>query len=425
MKRLGIDLRGLQTGHEFRGIGMYIRSVVEELFVQGVDKRFNVTLFYYDSSDPLELINLPEHAVYQKIVFANPKKPSSKKSKVAKAKAFIYEIFKNHYLWSPVPRSGKLNIFLQFDQQLGLPKNPFVKNVLVVHDLIPLIYKRQYLPSILRAWRMHKWRGALRTAGTNYRYRAGIKQIKSANKIIAISQSTKNDLVMRLGIKENKIAIAYNGGAHSPSANPPDLKQQMHFASSETIDAIIKKAKGKPYILFIGGPEPPRRRLDHLVAAYHQLRAAGRPLQLVFVGKELANINSIPSVVTNRMIQQISYSNDLHLLGYVSDKDVNRLYEHALSFIFPSLYEGFGLPLLEAMSRGCPVIAYENSSIPEVVGNAGLLIVPGAQNIVEGVNKLQDEPQLRERIVQDGYKQAEKFSWAKSAKQTLETLTSL
>src|SRR5947209_7211779 len=134
--KIGIDLRGLQTGHEFRGIGMYIRSIVEELFNHGIDSEHEVSLYFYDSTNPVDRLALPPGSRYKTVVFPNPKQPSEGKTRRDKGLAFIREILQNHFRWSPVPRTRGLDIFLQFDQQLGLPKNPFVKKVLVVHDLI-------------------------------------------------------------------------------------------------------------------------------------------------------------------------------------------------------------------------------------------------------------------------------------------------
>lgn len=423
--RIGVDLRGLQTGHEFRGIGMYIRSIVEELFSQGIDSEHEITFYHYDSTDPLERLALPAAAKYKIAAFPNPKLPSANKTKADKGLAFMKEIIQNHFRWAPVPRTHGLDVFLQFDQQLGLPKSPFIKKVLVVHDLIPLVFKKQYLPNPFGMWLRHDWKMALKVAALNSRYYRGLSQIKRADLILAISEHTKEDLIHLLGVKPKKIRVAPNGGSHRPAVNPADLKQQTNFASSDTVDSIIERSQHSPFILFIGGPEPPRRRLDYLVTAYHLLRARGVNIQLVLAGKELASSKTVPHANTAKMIDELSYRDDMHLLGFVSDRDVNRLYEHALAFVFPTLYEGFGLPIVEAMEHNCPVITYNNSSIPEVTGQAAMLIEPGYESIISAVRQLMDEPKLSELLKERGLKQSKKYTWQAAAKKTIAAINEL
>ena len=107
--------------------------------------------------------------------------------------------------------------------------------------------------------------------------------------------------------------------------------------------------------------------------------------------------------------------------GYVSDGELSYLYENAEAFVFPSRYEGFGLPVLEAMQSGCPVVAYDNSSIPEVAGNAAILVKDG-ESMVPALEDLMQDKGKRKALIEKGYKQAEKFSWKRTAQETIKVL---
>jgi glycosyltransferase involved in cell wall biosynthesis len=170
------------------------------------------------------------------------------------------------------------------------------------------------------------------------------------------------------------------------------------------------------FILGLGTLQP-RKNFVGLIEAFAQLLAHSYnvhdSLHLVIVGGEGWLAEDVPAAVA-----RLGLSGQVHLVGFVEDADLPALYSLASVFAFPTLYEGFGLPVLEAMACGTPVVAADNSSLPEVVGSAGLLVPtndPAA--LVEALSSLLGEPFLRDRMVAAGLKQACWFTWAKSAQQ--------
>ena len=138
-------------------------------------------------------------------------------------------------------------------------------------------------------------------------------------------------------------------------------------------------------------------------------------------GKEFDNKRELTDLGWFDTLKDIKYKEDIIYAGYVDDSVLNALYKNAKVFAFPSLYEGFGLPVLEAMAAGTPVVAFNNSSIPEVAGDAAVLC-KNHKEFVAGIEKIIDNEIFRKSLIQKGYKQAVKFSWEKTAKQTLKVL---
>ena len=418
MKKIGIDLRALQVGHEFRGIGANVRSLLDAMLLNPDFARNELFFYFYDTTNPLELLRIPEGLKYKTVIIKNKKDPRKNKTKAQKAIAYAKEVAGNHLSLSPIPKASRLDVFIQFDQALGLPRSPLVKRVLLVYDFIPLVFRDAYLPNVPALYRKFGWRAALKNFGFNARYLVGLKTIKRADLLMAISEHTARDIQKYTGISRKKIVIVPCALRTTAPNDPIDLKnrqkQDKITDKEDVIGKIISEADKVPYILYVGGVEAPRRRLDDLISAYHQIRASGRHIRLVLVGKELGSVKSIPHHDTAEQLKQLSYSDDLYMLGFVSDENVDRLFEHAKAFTFISLYEGFGLPILESYSKGCPVITYSNSSIPEVAGNAAIMCEPTRQSLVDAIEKvLNNDPSVPTLKAMQA--QLAKFSWERSA----------
>ena len=416
--KIGVDLRVLQVGHEFRGIGAHIRSLLEAMLLDAEFTQNEIFFYQYDTTNPLETIRVPKEFKYKVIKIKNPKDPRENTTKQDKATAFIKEIFANHFTLNPVPQTSKLDAFIQFDQALGLPRNPFVKKFLFVYDFIPLAFKSDYLPSPLSMYRKLGWRAALKTYALNLRYKIGVKAIKRANKIIVNSEFTGKDAKKFLGIKSKKIVFAPCALPTIALKKPVDLKKSKKEnnvgAKKKIVDTIIDESKDIPYLLYVGGVEAPRRRLDDLVGAYHQLRASGIRVRLVLVGRELGSVKTIPNPNTALQLAHDSYKDDLLMMGYLDDKEVDRLYHHTKAFVFVSLYEGFGLPILESYAKNCPVVTYDNTSISEVAGDAAIYCEPTLRSLTDTLEKVvKDEITIDKNRMKT---QLEKFSWTDSAK---------
>jgi glycosyltransferase involved in cell wall biosynthesis len=164
------------------------------------------------------------------------------------------------------------------------------------------------------------------------------------------------------------------------------------------------------------GALEPRKNLPRLLKAFHILRENYRiPHLLALVGPEGWNSNGIQEAIRELKLEQA-----VRVTGFVEDRVLNILYNRACVLVYPTLYEGFGLPPLEAMAAGCPVAVSDSSSIPEVVGDAGLYFDPEQpEEIASTVFRILDSPELRRRLVESGLQRAQEFAWQKSAEGVL------
>jgi glycosyltransferase involved in cell wall biosynthesis len=236
------------------------------------------------------------------------------------------------------------------------------------------------------------------------------RTLRNADKIIAISQNTKNDLIKHFNIPEDKIRVVYLA-----------VNNNYKPVSNEEVKRVKDKYNpNSPFILYVGTLEP-RKNIVRLIDAFHRLKQKEIPHKLVIAGKKGWKYENIFGE-----IEKLKLKDDVIFTGYVSDEDLPALYNAADLFVYPSIYEGFGLPPLEAMACGTPVITSNTSSLPEVVGGAGIMVDP--YNIDELSNKMQEvltSKNLRKELSEKGLKRAKMFSWEKCAKETLEVFEDL
>lgn len=263
------------------------------------------------------------------------------------------------------------------------------KVILTIHDLISH-YFPQNMPSGSRLY-FSKWMPLT---------------YNRAQKIIAISENTKRDIIKLLKIPAEKIVVIH-------SAVGEEFKP---ITDAKRIEEVRTKYKtGEKFILDVGTLEP-RKNLSFLVRAYHLALKQGKiNHNLVLTGKKGWYFESL-----FKLVEELKLQNRVIFTGYVPDADLPALYNAADLFCFPSLYEGFGFPPLEALSCGTPVIAANNSSIPEVVGDAGVLLpIDNEQVWAENITKLLSDEKLRANYSRLGLEQAKKFFWAKTAQETI------
>jgi glycosyltransferase involved in cell wall biosynthesis len=231
---------------------------------------------------------------------------------------------------------------------------------------------------------------------------------RRATRVVAISGATRDDLVHREGVKANRISVVHHGRA-------PWLQPVGDLA---LVDAVRKRhGLDGPYFLFIGTLQP-RKNLERLLAAFDRV-AADRPGLLL----ALAGATGWQSERLRRALAGVRSRDRIRLLGYVQDADLPPLLSGSLGLAFPSLYEGFGLPALEAMACAAPVLASNTSSLPEVVGDAGLLVDPlDVAAIADGLRTLADDAALRHELGQRGLVRATSFTWQRAATETLTVL---
>jgi glycosyltransferase involved in cell wall biosynthesis len=212
---------------------------------------------------------------------------------------------------------------------------------------------------------------------------------RRADRVLAVSEQTKRDLTKHYAIPENKIVVTPNGvdPVFHPNGGAPERP---------------------PYVLFVGGIQP---RKDPLTAI-EALALLDGDLSLVVVGAEKRGGEEV-----RRTVKRLGLERRVELAGHVDHEELAGLYRGAACLVFPSRYEGFGLPVLEAMASGTPVVAAAAGAVPEVAGDAAILVEPGdPEAIADGVRRAFSE---RERLVAAGLERAGLFSWAETARRTL------
>ncbi|HEB01487.1 MAG TPA: glycosyltransferase family 1 protein [Candidatus Portnoybacteria bacterium] len=262
------------------------------------------------------------------------------------------------------------------------PKN----SVVTIHGLEYEYYPEMYPPFHLRYLR---W-------ATQY-------ALQKAKKIITVSENTKQDLIKFYQADPEKIKVVYHG-----VSQPAKVSQ----SSSQPVS--------QPFILSIGRLEI-RKNIIGLIRAFNKLKKEeNHPHQLVLVGG--------PGYGHQQILDEINHSpfkKEIVLTNYVSEEEKASLLSRADIFVFPSFYEGFGLPILEAMAAHCPVITSNISSLPEVAGQAALLVTPKkVDEIAEAMTKLIKDKDLKLRLVAKGIDNIKRFSWSKCAQETWQILTS-
>ncbi len=263
--------------------------------------------------------------------------------------------------------------------------------VITVHDLIRYFDLKGYSVLIHRPNARDRLYLSLDYAG-----------IRRAPAIIAISHTTKRDLVEHLGVPEERIFVVYHGIDH-------DLFRPVERRPIE-----------EPYVLFVGS-EHPRKNLVTLLRAFKLLKERDgrfRPLKLVKVGA--AGGGEAPfRQRTLQAMAELGLEGDVVFAGVVPEEDLPAYYSGAECMVFPSLYEGFGFPTLEAMACGCPVIVSNAGSLPEVAGEAALVVDPlDPQALAEAMHQVLTDPSLRRRLVDKGLRRASQFTWERAARET-------
>lgn len=372
---IGIDVTPLQNPHALRGIGSVVRGIIKHIPSGQKAASF---IFYVDNLETAQ--EDIGQLIPSGISYAFHKHPGSRlqnnienhpgESIATKILRKIRHFASLVQQELPLPEGNSLDIYLQFDPNVALPRTSRHTEVrLFIHDLIPYVLEKDYLWN----YRTSRRNGLSRKAGINrhflrWSYAHVLKKNCSrAVKIFSNSQHTKDDFVKYLAVDETKIAVTHLGveePADLLSTKPP----KHHYVLSEwgTVKQPIDSTKHKPFLLFAGGADP-RRKLKDLFAAYNNLRARGIEISLLLAGDTMMGLKDLPNKEARRyLLANRSYIEDVFFLGHVSSEQLAWLYTNATAFVFPSTYEGFGLPVIEAAVRGTPVITYRNSSLQEL-----------------------------------------------------------
>jgi glycosyltransferase involved in cell wall biosynthesis len=233
---------------------------------------------------------------------------------------------------------------------------------------------------------------------------------KVSRKIIAISESTKTDLVAHYDVDPTKITVIHHGIAPEFRPSSPD--------EIESLRARLRLPKR--YALAVGTVQP-RKNYGRLAGAVAAVNRSGTDIALVVAGKRGWMADDV-----EREINAANLGDRIRLLGYVEDRDLPALYSGAALFCQPSLYEGFGLPVLEAMACGAPVVASNSSSLPEITGDAALLVDPlDTGKIADAIARVLNEAELSTILSERGRAHSARFTWTRCAEQTLDLLRSV
>ncbi len=280
------------------------------------------------------------------------------------------------------------------------------KFVVTIHDLI-----LTHFPTI-RATTLNPTIYLLK----NLAYRVVIfSAINRSKRIITVSEFTKEDLISQFKVKAEKIAVTYEG-----VANLAKGRDSLFVAKLDNQETLHQYHIDNNFLLYVGNAYP-HKNLEMLLKVFAKLLHLKPELRLVLIGKEDYFYKRVhESARALNLWQKENINSPVVFPGYISDAQLEVLYSEARAYIFPSLYEGFGLPPLEAMARSCPVLSSNRTSLPEILGTAALYFDPENEvEMLEKILRILDEEDLRKNLILSGLEQVKKYSWWQCANQTL------
>ena len=378
--RIAIDARRIG---DF-GVGTYLRNLIRSL--EKLDQANQYTLIR-TAADLAEFTNLQRN--FETVVFEKGNRTALSQIR--------YTMF--------LKQQGADVYHIPVNMVPTLMPRPYI---VTVHDVGDLVFSSR------RGWRDHM---------ELYRLRRGLLR---ADCVIAVSTATRRDLENFVGIPSNRIRTIYNAPDPAFSERPSPAVACVGdegFQYPPDMQRILDRYQiNYPFLLYAGRTNP-RKNIARLVEAFAVLSGelqndpVYKNLRLIIIGDE---ISKHPRV--RRAVIQSRVEHTVRFLGFVPIDTLRVFYQAAAAFVFPSLYEGFGLPPLEAMACGTPVVTSNVSSLPEVVGDAAAIVNPeNVFDIARGVREVLLDPNLRARLVHRGFEQLKQFSWDRAASEVLAT----
>jgi len=361
--RIGIDARKL---HDF-GIGTYIRNLLRELAA-------------LDHETEYVIISRPDDGLAVQALGANFRP--------------VAETAGNYSLSEQIaiPRLLKRErVDLFHAPHYVLPPLVGCPSVVTIHDCIHLMFP-QYLPN--------RW--ALTYARTSITMAA-----RRATRVLTVSESSKRDILRFVDVPPGKIDVIYNSFDPRFGVEP----------DADTVDRVRERYQLQSQFVLYAGNVKPHKNLERLIEAFHIVRSRGlEQLKLILIGDEISKYTAL-----RRAVHRHQLHNYVRFLGYLPEDTLAVMYRLAGVFVFPSLYEGFGLPPLEAMASGTPVVTSNVSSLPEVAGDAAVLVDPySAEAIADGMYRVLTDNNLRSDLRRRGPERARQFSWESSVRRVRE-----
>ncbi|MBI4235629.1 glycosyltransferase family 4 protein [Candidatus Peregrinibacteria bacterium] len=355
--KIGIDIR--EAGGEKAGKGYYTFNLVQSLLTLDTKNHY--------------------------ILYTKDKIPGFEQYKNAEMRQVAAKSFFWHRKVAKDAAKEKVDIFFSPTSYIipAILKKE-IKSIFTVHDLVAFLHAKSHNKKATIIERFYLK-----------------KALKKAWKVLAVSQNTKRDLLKKFSFAEDKVEVIYP--AASQNFKPLD--------KTKLYDFIVKTALPKNFFLSVGTLLP-RKNYIRLIEAFKIFFYKNPGWHLIIVGQKTRHYNEILAKIKEQRLD-----GHVHILGYLTENSLQNLYNLSQALIFPSLYEGFGIPLVEAMQCGCPVLASNTSSIPEVVVDAALLFDP--KDTVEIAHKMQkaaSDQSLCETLHFQGLKQSQKFSWQAAAK---------
>lgn len=311
----------------------------------------------------------------------------------------IRKIWWEKYLLPKKIKKDKCDIFISLYQNPSIFRHMDIKHIMIVHDIIPELFP-EYLNNFRKKiyWKLTK------------------KAIKNTDKIIAVSKSTEKDLINHLEINPGKITTSYT-----------DVDEIYKKKSSAKEDGrILEKYKLKPGYILAGGGYEVRKNVEGAIRAYKILLNKNKKEnfiqdlpKLIIYGKLLPELAPL-ATDAEELVWELNLTRNVKLIGEVPQKDMPALFQNAFLFCYPSRYEGFGLPVLEAINSGTPVIASKTASLPEVGLDSVLYCRPDdSADIAMVLKNMLVKKELREELKRRGLERAKQFNWEKFTRKIL------
>jgi glycosyltransferase involved in cell wall biosynthesis len=361
--RIGIDARKL---HDF-GIGTYIRNLVRQLA-------------QLDHQTEFVLLCRPEDAPWLATLGENLRPVAETSGN--------YSIIEQIRIPLALKREG---VTLFHAPHYVLPPLVPCRSVVTIHDCIHLMFP-QYLPNRL---------------ALGYARASIVAAARRATRVLTVSESSKRDILRFVDIKPEKIDVIYNAYDLRFTVEPRE----------EDVSRVRERYQLQDEFVLYAGNVKPHKNLERLIEAFHLVRRRGLDhLKLVLIGDEISRYAALRRAVHRHQLHQY-----VRFLGYMPEETLAVMYRLAGVFVFPSLYEGFGLPPLEAMASGTPVVTSNVSSLPEVAGDAAVLVDPYDPNaIANGIYQVLTDSQFRRDLLARGAVRARQFSWEQSVRRVRE-----
>ncbi len=381
--KIGVNVSYLRKPNT--GIGQVTINFLKQLREMEASfkqKKVSFILYVEEKNSQNLNLNLPKNVTFRIL------------NSVWKRDDLIRKIWWERYLLARQIERDKCDIFISlYQSSLSLSLFSKIKHVVIVHDIIPELF-----PEYLNNWRKKIYWWLIR------------KSVQKADKIIAVSKKTEKDLIQEWKILGKKIAVVYIDVADIYKKSVTNLR----------IEKVLKKYQLKPGYILAGGGYEKRKNIQGVLEAYKILLEKNKRLfflselpKLVIYGKVLPADLAL-ALNPYKILNKLNLTQSVKILNEVELANLPALFKKASFFLYPSFYEGFGLPVLEAMNVGVPVIASKNSSLPEVGGDSVLYCFPdNPKDIAMVMKNLLVKRKLRRELINRGQKRAQNFSWKK------------